>query len=77
MITTLWIALFLMSCLAGFLYMLWSDANEYASELDALILYLDSECSGSGMSDDGYDALREQANEIREVADEQKEKGDE
>jgi hypothetical protein len=77
MITTLGIALFLMSCLAGFLYMLWSDANDYAAGLDDLILYLNSSLTGRTLTPNARDALREQANEIREFADEQKEKGDE
>lgn len=75
MITVLWIALFLMSSLAGFLYLLWSDANRDVDELESLILYLDSEMMDDELSLAAAVELREQANEIREWAEEQKGRG--
>ena len=78
MITTLWIALVLMSCLAGVIYLYWRDADSYANRLDDLILYLDSEVipGTHTLTTDAVCALQDQANEIREFADEQKENGE-
>jgi hypothetical protein len=56
-----------------------ADANDYASELDDLILYLDGEVipGTHTLTTDAVCALQDQANEIREFTDEQKENGDE
>ena len=75
--TLLGLALFVMFCAARFLYMLWSDASDDVEALEDLILYLDSECHGYELSIAAGDALREQAIEIRESAEEPKENGDE
>jgi hypothetical protein len=77
MITTLWVAVFLTGCAAGYFYMLWDDAAQHTRYLESTILYLDKELSGCKLSIDAAEALREQAHDIREWAEEQKENGDE
>jgi hypothetical protein len=75
--TLLGVALTTMTCAAGFLYLLWNDAAQHARYLESTILYLDKELSGCKLSIDAAEALREQAHDIREWAEEQKESGDE